>query len=95
MAETVTSPLTAVAFLVSTKCGPFVELSDGSYRYLKPQWEQVPDPLRRDAPNREWVRRGIECGDVVRNGILSSTASPLVNRQISGDSPATTISPRQ
>jgi hypothetical protein len=76
--------MTAVAFLASEKCEPFAELSDGTYRYLRRNWESSPDPLRTDGPNAGWVRRGLECGDVIRNGLLSGTALYLLNRQLAG-----------
>jgi len=78
-----TETLTAVAFLVSEKCEPFAELSDGTYRYLRRDWESNPDPLRTDGPDAGWVQRGIECGDVHRNGILSDIALHILNRQLS------------
>lgn len=74
---------TAIAFLVSEKCESFAELSDGTYRYLRTKWESSMDPLRKDGPGADWVRRGIECGDVHRNGLLSGIALHLLNRQLS------------
>jgi hypothetical protein len=76
--------MTAVAFLASEKCEPFAELSDGTYRYLRSGWESRPDPLRADGPDAGWVRRGLERGDVIRNGLLSETALFLLNRRIAG-----------
>jgi hypothetical protein len=76
--------MTAVAFLASEKCEPFAELSDGTYRYLRRNWESSTGPLRADGPDVGWVRRGLECGDVIRNGLLSETALFLLNRQLAG-----------
>jgi hypothetical protein len=61
---------------------PFVRLDDGTYRYLRREWESQSPPTEEHGPDAGWVERGLECGDVVRLEILRDLTLHLVNRMM-------------